>query len=138
MIRQDHGYGSPRTNRRHLFATKTRYFCFSIRLQDNIKQTWRYNENQHVNGATDCCIFQSTALFEFAMHYTKKTTINKQILCRFQKFFFKDQKIETHLLFLDVLRLVRHFFELKNSRVRSFYLPRTHKRSSDGPFSSHP
>ena len=76
--------------------------------------------------ATDCCIFQSTALFEFAMHYTKKTTINMQILCRFQKNFFKDQKIETHLLFLDVLRLVRHFFELKNSRVRSFYLSRTH------------
>ena len=83
-------------------------------------------QNQHVNGATDCCIFQSTALFEFAMHYTKKTTINMRILCRFQKMFFKDQKIETHLLFLDVLRLVRHFFELKNSRVRSFYLSRTH------------
>ena len=59
-------------------------------------------QNQHVNGATDCCIFQSTALFEFAMHYTKQTTINEQILCRFQKFFFKNQKIETHLLFLDV------------------------------------
>ena len=40
-----------------------------------------------MNGATDCCIFQSTALFEFAMYYTKKTTINKQILCRFQKNF---------------------------------------------------
>ena len=37
VIRQDHGYGSPRTNWRHLFATKTRCFCFSIRLQDNIK-----------------------------------------------------------------------------------------------------
>ena len=44
----------------------------------------------------------------------------------FKKIFFKDQKIETHLLFLDVLRLVRHFFELKNSRVRPFYLSRTH------------
>ena len=72
-----------------------------------------------MNGATDYCIFQSTALFEFAVHYTKKTTINNQILCRFQKIFFKDQKIETHLLCLDVFRLVRHFFELKNSRVRS-------------------
>ena len=37
----------------------------------------------------------------------------------FKKFFFKDQKIETHLLCLDLFRLVRHFFELKNSRVRS-------------------
>ena len=45
-----------------------------------------------MNGAAECCIFQSTALFEFAMHYTKTTTINKQILCRFQKVFFKDQK----------------------------------------------
>ena len=42
--------------------------------------------------ATDCCIFQSTALFEFAMHYTKKTTINKQILCRFQKKFFQGSE----------------------------------------------
>ena len=45
-----------------------------------------------MNGATDCCIFQSTALFEFAMHYTKKTTINKQILCRFQKNFFQGSE----------------------------------------------
>ena len=42
--------------------------------------------------ATDCYIFQSTALFEFAMHYTKKTTINKQILCRFQKNFFQGSE----------------------------------------------
>ena len=83
-------------------------------------------QNQHVNGATDCCIFHSTALFEFAMHYTKQTTIKKQIYVDFKKIVSKDQKIETHLLFLDVLHLVRHFFELKNSRVRSFYLSRTH------------
>ena len=95
-------------------------------------------QNQHVNGATDCCIFQNTALFEFAMHYSKQTTIKKQIYVDFKKIVSKDQKIETHLLFLDVLHLVRHFFELKNSRVRSFYLPRTHKRSSVGIFSSHP
>ena len=37
---------------------------------------------------TDCCILQSTALLEFAMHYTKKTTTNRQILCTFQKIFF--------------------------------------------------
>ena len=84
--------------------------------------------------ATDCYIFQSTALFEFAMHYTKKTTINKQILCRFQKNFFQGSENWNSPSFLDVLRLVRHFFELKNSRVRSFYLPRTHKRSSEGIF----
>ena len=46
------------------------------------------NENQHVNGAADCCIFQITAIFEFAMHYTEKITIKKQILCRFPEKFF--------------------------------------------------
>ena len=45
-----------------------------------------------MNGAAECCIFQSTALFEFAMHYTKKTTINKQILCRFQKNVFQGSE----------------------------------------------
>ena len=65
-------------------------FPSDVRLQDNIK--WRYNENQHLNGAADCCIFQSTALFEFAVHYTKKTTINMQILCRFQKNFFQGSE----------------------------------------------
>ena len=45
-----------------------------------------------VNGATDCCIFQSTALFEFAIHYTKETNINKQILCRLQKNFFQGSE----------------------------------------------
>ena len=72
------------------------------------------------------------------MHYTKQTTIKKQIYVDFKKIVSKDQKIETHLLFLDVLHLVRHFFELKNFHVRSFYVLRTHKRSSDGIFSSHP
>ena len=44
----------------------------------------------------------------------------------FKKNFFQGSEIETHFLFLDVFRLVRHFFELKNPRVRSFYLSRTH------------
>ena len=58
-----------------------------------------------MNGAADCCIFQSTALFEFAMHYTKKTTINKQILCRFQKNVFQGSENWNSLFFLDILRL---------------------------------
>ena len=49
------------------------------------------------------------------MHYTKKTTINKEILCRFQKHFFQGS--ENWNLILDVLRLVRHFFELKKTLV---------------------
>ena len=49
------------------------------------------------HGATHYCKFKHTALCENALHYDNKTTINKQILCRFQKFFFKDQKNETHL-----------------------------------------
>ena len=34
---------------------------------------------------THYCKFKHTALCENALHYDKKTTINKQILCRFQK-----------------------------------------------------
>ena len=52
-----------------------------------------------MNGATDSCIFQSRALFEFAMHYTKKTTINKQILCRFQKNFLRTRKLKLTFFF---------------------------------------
>ena len=47
---------------------------------------------QSFNCATDFCIFKSTALCETALHYTKQTTINKQILCRFQKNFFQRSK----------------------------------------------
>ena len=37
-------------------------------------------------------IFKSTAPCETALSYTKQTTINKQILCRFQKKFFQRSK----------------------------------------------
>ena len=84
---------------------------------------------------------QVTVAFSKAQHYLnslcttpKRPPSTSKFYVDFKKNFFKDQKIETRLLFLDVLRLVRHFFELKNSRVRSFYLPRTHKRSSHGVF----
>ena len=80
-----------------------------------------------------------------AQHYVKLlcTTPNRPLSTSkfyvdFKNIFSKGPKNDTHLLFFDVLLLVGHFFELKNSRVRSFYLPRTHKRSSDGIFSSHP
>ena len=80
-----------------------------------------------------------------AQHYVKLlcTTPNRQLTTSkfyvdFKKNFSNGPKNDTHLLFFDVLLLVGHFFELKNSHVRSFYLLRTHKRSSDGIFSSHP
>ena len=38
------------------------------------------------HGATHYCKFKHTALCENALHYDNKTTMNKQILCRFQKF----------------------------------------------------
>ena len=76
---------------------------------------------------------QLTVASSKAQHYLnslcttpKRPPSTSKFYVDFKKMFFKDQKIETHLLFLDVLRLVRHFFELKNSRVRSFYLSRTH------------
>ena len=43
------------------------------------------------HGTTDYCNFKRTALCENALHYDNKTTINKQILCRFQKNVFKDK-----------------------------------------------
>ena len=47
---------------------------------------------QTFNCATDFCIFKSTALCETALHYTKQTTINKQILWSVQKKFFQQSK----------------------------------------------
>ena len=43
-------------------------------------------------GATHYCKFKHTALCENALHYDNKTTINKQILCRVQNFFFSKIK----------------------------------------------
>ena len=79
-----------------------------------------------------------------AQHYVKLlyTTPNRPLSTSkfyvdFKKPSSNGPKNDTHLFF-DVFLLVGHFFELKNSRVRSFHLPRTQKRSSDGIFSSHP
>ena len=44
------------------------------------------------HGATHYCKFKHTALCENALHYDNKTTINKQILWRFQKNFFQRSK----------------------------------------------
>ena len=41
---------------------------------------------------THYCKFKRTALCENALHYDNETTINKQILCRFQKLFFQRFK----------------------------------------------
>ena len=44
------------------------------------------------HGATHYCKFKHTALSENALHCDNKTTINKQILCRFHKIFFQRSK----------------------------------------------
>ena len=44
------------------------------------------------HGATHYCKFKRTALCENALLYDNKTTINKQILCKFQKIFFQTSK----------------------------------------------
>ena len=44
------------------------------------------------HGETHHCKFKRTALCENALHYDNKTTINKQILCRFQKNCFQRSK----------------------------------------------
>ena len=63
---------------------------------------------------------QLTIAYSKAQHYLnslrttpKRPPSTSKFYVDFKNIFFKDQKIETHLLFLDVLRLVRHFFELK-------------------------
>ena len=43
-------------------------------------------------GATHYCKFKHTALCKNALHFDNKTTINQQILCRFQKNFFQRSK----------------------------------------------
>ena len=47
---------------------------------------------EFAHGATHYCKFKHTALCENALHYDNKTTINKQILWRFQKTFFQRSK----------------------------------------------
>ena len=80
------------------------------------------------HGATHYCKFKHTALCENALHYDNKITINKQILCTFQKKnFSKIKKIKHTFLSSNVLRLVRQTFELKHSRFQPFYLQRTRK-----------
>ena len=49
--------------------------------------------------ATHYCKFKHTALCENALHYDNKTSINKQILCRFQKFFFSKIKKLKHTFY---------------------------------------
>ena len=56
------------------------------------------------HGATHYCKIKRTALCENALHYDNKTTINKKILCRFQKKFLQRSK-NWHLLSSDVFRL---------------------------------
>ena len=45
-----------------------------------------------MHGPTHYCKFKRTALCENALYYDNKTTINKQILCRFPKTFFQRSK----------------------------------------------
>ena len=50
---------------------------------------------QFAHGATTInnCNFKRTALYENDMHYDNKTTINKQILCRYFQFLFQISSI---------------------------------------------
>ena len=49
--------------------------------------------------ATHYCKFKHTTLCENALHYDNKTSINKQILCRFQNFFFLKIKKLKHTFY---------------------------------------
>ena len=93
-----------------------------------IKHKMNMALQKFAHGATHYCKFKHTALCENALHCDNKTTINKQILCRFRKqIFSKIKKLKHTFLSSNVLRLVRYIFELKHSSFQPFYLQRTRK-----------
>ena len=53
--------------------------------QTAIKHKMNMASQKFARGATDNCNFKRTALCQNALHYDKKTTISKKILCGFKK-----------------------------------------------------
>ena len=104
VIRQDHGYGSPRTNRHEPAAS----FCHKNKV------LLLFHPKHGVTMKPSSSTAQVTVASSKAQHYLnslcttpKRPPSTSKFYVDFKKNFFKDQKIETRLLFLDVLRLVR-------------------------------
>ena len=78
------------------------------------------------HGATHYCKFKHTALCENALHYDNKTTINKQILCRFQKIFFSKIKKLKHTFYRQIFCALSGRSLSWNTPVFSRFTPREH------------
>ena len=78
------------------------------------------------HGATHYCKFKHTALCENALHYDNKTTINKQILWRFQKTFFQTSKKWNTPFYLQMFCALSGRSLSWNTPVFSRFTPRKH------------
>ena len=78
------------------------------------------------HGATHYCKFKRTALCENDLHYDNKITINKQILCRFQKFFFQRSKNRNTPFYLQMFCALPGRSLSWNTPVFSRFTPREH------------
>ena len=78
------------------------------------------------HGATHYCKFKHTALCENALHYDNKTTINKQILWRFQKNFFQTSKKWNTPFYLQMFCALSGRSLSWNTLVFSRFTPREH------------
>ena len=78
------------------------------------------------HGATHYCKFKHTALCENALHYDNKTTINKQILWRFQKNFFQTSKKWNTPFYLQMFCALSGRSLSWNTLVFSRFTPRKH------------
>ena len=90
------------------------------------------------HGATHYCKFKHTALCENALHYDNKTTINKQILCRFQKIFFQRSKKWNTPFYLQMFCAFSGRSLSRNTPVFSRFTSRVRTRKLHRlPFFSH-
>ena len=90
------------------------------------------------HGATHYCKFKHTALCENALHYDNKTTINKQILCRFQKIFFSKIKKLKHTFYRQIFCALSGRSLSWNTPVFSRFTSRVRTRKLHQlPFFSH-
>ena len=78
------------------------------------------------HGATHYCKFKRTALCENDLHYDNKITINKHILCGFQKFFFQRSKNGNTPFYLQMFCALSGRSLSWNTPVFSRFTPREH------------
>ena len=86
------------------------------------------------HGATHYCKFKRTALCENALHYDNKTTINKQILFGFQKYFFQRSENWNTPFYLQMFCALSGRSLSWNTPVFSRFTSREHAKLYRLPF----